>query len=137
MNEKECNIWLEPAFYRCIPTSGAVDTDGAAIFDVALAHEANARYANLNMDLGRLLSSRGNHVHELRSDLLSFPVKQFQWSGTREDICIRSAHELMDIVGDKLTLLPRPPDYEDGSNWSILAPKLSFLPDNIIIIRLI
>lgn len=135
MIQKVCNLWLEPADYRCIPTSGAVDADGAAILDAPLALDAKERYCDLDIDLGRLLSARGNHVHELRPGVLSFPVKQFQWSRTSEEIVVRSAHEAQEIVGSSITLLPRPPGFEDDEQWQSLAMRLDFLPDNIIVVK--
>ena len=94
MNEKACNLWLEPAEYRCIPTTGALTSDGGAVMDSGLALEAKQRFRDLDVDLGRLVAARGNHVHLVRPGLVSFPVKQYQWSGTRLDIVQRSAHEL-------------------------------------------
>ena len=66
--------------------------------DAGIALEAVQRYQSLDADLGRLLTSRGNHVHELRPDLLSFPIKQYQWSGADLNIVTRSGHELVELV---------------------------------------
>lgn len=135
MVEKSCNLWLEPAEWRCIPTIGATAPDGAAIMDAGLAREAASRYANLEGDLGVLLTSRGNHVHELRPGLLSFPYKQYIWSGLNLPILERSARELMTIVGAARTLLPRPPMGPSDPPWEQVAQTLSFLPDNIVVIQ--
>ena len=90
MNETACNLWLERADYRCILTSGAV-ANGEAVLDTPSAREAAKRYQGLEIDLGRLLTSRGTHVHLVRPDLISFPIKQFQWSGPTVDVIRRSA----------------------------------------------
>ena len=135
MNEKACNLWLEPAEYRCIPTTGALTSDGGAVMDSGLALEAKQRFRDLDVDLGRLVAARGNHVHLVRPGLVSFPVKQYQWSGTRLDIVQRSAHELCALVGDAKTLLPRPTSGEDDVPWDEVAKVLSFLPDNILVIK--
>jgi len=103
--------------------------------DAGVALEAVQRYQSLDADLGRLLTSRGNHVHELRPDLLSFPIKQYQWSGADLNIVTRSGHELAEWVGGEITLLPR---FNQGANdpaWETIAEALAFLPDNIIIIQ--
>ena len=80
MVEKTCNLWLESADYRCILATGAVSA-GEALLESRSAREAAAKFAGLAGDLGRLLTSRGNHVHLVRPGLVSFPIKQYQWSG--------------------------------------------------------
>ena len=135
MQEKACNLWIEPADYRCIPTTGALTGDGAAIMDSGLALEAKQRFHDLDVDLGRLIASRGNHVHVIRPGLVSFPIKQYQWSGMSLEIVQRSARQLCDVVGDAKTLLPRPATAEDDVSWEEVAKVLSFLPDNVIIIQ--
>ena len=79
--------------------------------------------------------SRGNHVHELRPDLLSFPIKQYQWSGADLNIVTRSGHELADLVGSEITLLPRFNLAANDPPWEAIAEALAFLPDNIIVIQ--
>jgi hypothetical protein len=135
MQEKVCDLWIEPADYRCIPTSGAVASDGTAVMDSGIALQAKQRYADLEVDLGRLLTARGNHVHELRPGLLSFPVKQYEWSGVVIDIVRRSANELQALVGDAKTLLPRPELKDEDVTWEALAEALSSLPDNIVVVQ--
>lgn len=135
MIEKTCNLWLESAQWRCVPTSGATTPSGEAIMDAGIALEAVQQYQSLDADLGRLLASRGNHVHELRQGLASFPIKQYQWSGIDLSTIIRSGHELCELVGDAITLLPR---FNQGANalpWETYAEALSFLPDNIVIVQ--
>ncbi len=135
MNEKVCNPWLEPADYRCIPCSGAVTSNGLAVMDSGLALEAKQRFRDLDVDLGRLLSSRGNHCHLFRPGLVSFPVKQYQWSELDLDIVRRSARELCTLVGDAKTLFPRPTSAEANLSWDEVAKVLDFLPDNIVVIQ--
>ncbi len=135
MKEKACNLWLEPAEYRCILTTGAVASDGAAIMDSGMAMEACKRYHGMDSDLGRLLASRGNHVHVIRPGLVSFPYKQFQWAGPSLQFITRSAHELVEIVRDAKTLLPRPGCGPGELPWEEVSKALAFLPDNIIIIQ--
>jgi hypothetical protein len=134
MKEKVANLWTEPAEFRCILTSGAVADDGTAIIDSPITRTAASKFAGLDVDLGRLISSRGNHTHILRPGLISFPVKQYQWSGPKLDIITRSARELVQLVGSAVTLLPRP--NEGGvPEWEQVAQALDFLPENIIVIQ--
>ena len=71
MQEKVCDIWLEPADFRCIPTSGALTSNGEAVLGPGIAHEASQKFQGLALDLGRLIAARGNHVHLIRPGLLS------------------------------------------------------------------
>ena len=135
MVEKVCNLWLEKADYRCVPTSGAVAPDGSALLDVGLATDAAKRFNGFDQDLGRMIAARGNHVHVVRPGLCSFPVKQFQWSKPSLDIITRSARELMELVGDAKTLLPRPGCGPNELTWEEVSAALSFLPDNIIVVQ--
>ena len=133
MQEKTCNLWSEKADYRCIPTTGATTDDGEAILESNVARQAAQRYAGLAVDLGRLLTSRGNHVHLIRPGLLSFPIQQYAWSGPSLQTIQRSAGELAAIVGDGKTLLPWP-----GEGVLVreqVAQALSGLPDNIIVVQ--
>ena len=135
MIEKVCNLWLESADWRCIPSLGATTPEGAAIMTAAVALEAAEQYHNIDVDLGRLLTSRGNHVHELRPGLVSFPIKQYEWSGLDLKIIGRSGRELAEIVGDAKTLLPRFNTAASDPPWEEIAKALAFLPDNVIAIQ--
>lgn len=135
MIEKTGDLWLEPADWRCIPTIGATSADGVAIMESPAAREAAQKYSNLDVDLGQLLAARGNHVHELRPGLLSFPYKQFAWSGINLPILKRSVQELIPIVGSKKTLLPRPPLAPNDPPWETIAQALAALPDNVIVLK--
>lgn len=135
MIEMECNLWIEPADYRCIPTIGATAPDGTAMMEFGVAREAASKFSGIATDLGHLIKSRGNHVHELRPGLLSFPIQQYAWSGPSLQIIERSARQLMAIVGDKKTLLPRPGCEAGQLDWEAVKGVLSFLPDNIVVVR--
>jgi hypothetical protein len=135
MIEKVCNLWLEPADYRCIPTTGATTPDGEAIMESGIALEAARKFHNIEVDLGRLLASRGNHVHLIRPGVVSFPVKQYAWAGLSLPTIKRSAQELRALVGDAKTLLPRPVRGDADPPWEKIAEALSSLPDNIIVIQ--
>lgn len=135
MIEKVCNLWIEPADWRCIPTTGATEPDGSAVMDSIVAKEAADKFHGLATDLGRLIVSRGNHVHELRPGVASFPLKQYAWAGISTEIIKRSAKELARLVGDAKTLVPRPELTDSDPPWEQIAEALSSLPDNIIIVQ--
>jgi hypothetical protein len=135
MLEKDCNIWIESADFRCIPTTGATTPDGTAIMDFGVAAESVKKFAGIDIDLGHLIKSRGNHVHQIRPGLLSFPMQQYAWSGPNLMIIERSAKQLATIVGTAKTLLPRPGCGPGQLNWEDVKKVLEFLPDNIIACR--
>ncbi len=129
MTEKNCNLWLERADYRCVLTSGAVGPDGAAVIDTVSATTAAKKFAGFATDLGRLLQARGTHVHQVRDDLLAFPIKRFKWEKPNAAIIKQSATELLAIVGEKVTLLPKP----DGIPWDDVKAALADLPDTVVV----
>ena len=135
MIEKACNLWMETATYRCVPTSAAVNDDGEAVMDSGIAKEATSRFSGLALDLGRLLASRGNHVHLVRPGIVSFPIKQYQWSKPDLMIIQRSARELCELVGDEKTLLPRPGCGQGELSWEQVSQALGTLPDNIVVVE--
>ena len=135
MIQKTCNLWLERAEYRCILTSGAVGGDGDALLESRAAREAASKFAGLAGDLGRLIQARGNHVHLIRPGLCAFPIKQFQWSGPTLQVIQRSAHELAELVGKAITLLPRPGCGPGELPLADVVNALSFLPDNIVVVE--
>jgi hypothetical protein len=134
MNQKTCNLWLERASYRCIPIIGALN-GGEAVMDKGIALEAANRFQGLTTDLGRLIASRGNHVHLIRDDLVSFPVAQFAWAGPSLQIIQRSVRQLIQLVGDSPTLLPRPGCDAGELDWDAVAEALGALPDNVTVIE--
>ena len=135
MIEMACNLWLERADYRCILTTGVVTEEGLAVLESPLAKEAATRFAGLDLDLGRLITARGNHVHVIRQGLVSFPIQQFQWSGPNLQIIERSAQELSGLVGAAKTLLPRPGCGEGELSWEDVSQALASLPDNIVVVQ--
>ena len=134
MKEMVGNLWLESAAFKCIPTTGTVTPDGSAVLDSGPGKEAAAKFQGLEVDLGRMIASRGNQVHVLRPGLLSFPVQQYQFGGPTLQIIERSAKQLLAIVADAKTLLPRPGCGPGQLKWEDVAKVLAFLPDNVIVI---
>jgi len=135
MIEKVCNLWLEPAEYRCILTSGALTPEGLAILDDPIGQEAAKRFAGLEQDLGRLIAARGNSVQQLGNGLIAFPIKRFQFAKPTLQIIQRSVQELVALVGSSKTLLPRPGCAPGQLTWEEVAPALAGLPDNIVVVQ--
>lgn len=135
MIEKVCNLWLEPAEYRCIPTTGQTTSAGEAVMTTGIPLEVARKYSGIETDLGRLIASLGNHVHVIRQGLVSFPTTQYAWAGPSLQLIQRSARELIELVGGAKTLLPRPGCGPGELEWARVAEVLSILPDNIIVIQ--
>lgn len=132
MIEKFCNLWADPAKYRCVPTNGTV-SKGEAVMNSGIALEAAQKFIGLSSDLGRLITSRGNHVQIIRPEIVAFPVKQYEWQEVVPKIVKRSIQELLELVGDNRTLLPRFLD-KHNTAWQEIENMLLSLPDTIIVI---
>jgi hypothetical protein len=135
MIEKVCNLWLESAEYRCVPTSGALTPDGLAILDNPISIEAGKRFSGFEQDLGRSIAARGNHVSQIGAGLIAFPVKRFQFAKPSLQIISQSVQELIALVGGAKTLLPRPGCGPDELSWEEVSKVLANLPDNIIVVQ--
>lgn len=63
----------------CITTNGFVKRNGECVMGRGIAKAIQEFYPNIPKDLGKLIKSKGNHVHliyeEDETDILSFPVK--------------------------------------------------------------
>lgn len=103
--------------------------------DSGVALEAKQRFAGIESDLGRLIASRGNHVHLIRPGIISFPIQQFAFAGPSLQVIARSAQELRELVGNAITLLPRPGTEAGGLDWERVSEALRLLPDNVIVIQ--
>lgn len=135
MIEKVCNLWLESAEYRCIPSSGALTPEGMAVLDNPISEEAAKRFQGFEHDLGRLIAARGNHVLHIGGGLIAFPVKRFQFAKPSTQIIAQSVQELIALVGNAKTLLPRPGCGPGELTWEEVSPVLANLPDNIIVVQ--
>jgi len=134
MKQMVGNFWITKADYRCIPVSGALTPEGAAILDSTIAKQAADRFANLDGDLGRMVAATGSHVYVIRPGVLSFPVKRYLWSALDLEIIKRSGRELAQIVGESKTLLPMPDFGAAGPTAEQIVEALSFLPDNVTLL---
>ena len=132
MIEKNCNLWAAAAKYRCVPTNGTV-TNGEAEMTSGTALEATQRFIGLSGDLGRLIVSCGSRVQVIRPEIVAFPIKQYEWQDVIPSIVKRSAKELVALIEDETTLLPRFLG-KDDAGWQEIEEILSSLPDNVIVI---
>lgn len=154
---EEClNLWEVPCCARCITTNGTVKANGRAVMGRGCAKQACERYFALQLALGSLLRTHGNHVQILAAPpvptpelllskiepavLVSFPVKH-QWQERADLTLIRqSAYELV-VLADKegwaTVVLPRPGCGNGQRKWHEVRPILQpVLDDRFTVVTL-
>ncbi len=111
-----------------ITTSGFVTKRGTAVFGRGCARQAQERFPDLPLRLGRLLASRGNHVAALGPGLVSFPVEETPWALPDCRLIRRSARELRELAdgeGWGMIVVPRPGCGGGGLDWREVRPLLA------------
>jgi hypothetical protein len=141
MLEQCGNMWkIVDADARCVTTNGVVKSNGNAVMGRGVAMQARQRYIGVDRELGQLLRARGNHVHKLAEDLVSFPTKN-DWRHISSRVLIeRSARELValaDAEGWNRVLLPRPGCGAGGLRWVEVQPIIApILDDRFVVVSL-
>jgi hypothetical protein len=123
----------------CITTNGFVKSNGECVMGRGIALTCRNMFPNLASHLGSLILTKGNHVHLLGTDnvsyIISFPVKHNWWESADIELIKRSCNELMTIC-DKHNfhriLLPRPGCGNGHLNWSDVEPIITPLLDDRI-----
>jgi hypothetical protein len=141
MKEDLLDLWQAPCDARCITTNGSVKPNGRAVMGRGCAKQACARYAFLQLTLGKRIIADGNHVqilipaHTSGTDgipLVSFPVKH-DWNMRADLVLIRqSAYELVvlaDKAGWRSVVLPRPGCGNGQRKWHEVRPILQEILD--------
>lgn len=121
-----------------ITTNGSLTRDGRAVAGRGVTLQAAGRYPWLAERLGSLLREQGNHVFDLGSGIVSFPVEETAWSYPDLRIIARSAEELRllaDAGGWELIVVPRPGCGGGGLLWRDVRPLLeSWFDERFIVI---
>lgn len=129
MFEISGDIWtLDDEAIIAITTNGSVTRDGRAIFGRGVARQALQRFPHFAEILGTLLQERGNHVHELGNDIVTFPVEETAWSLPDLRLITRSARELRELADRNAwqkIIVPRPGCGGGGLAWSDVQPLLA------------
>ncbi len=128
MFETVGDIWeYTGAGVIAITTNGSVTPDGRAIFGRGVARQAASRHPRLAEKMGRLLVEQGNHVFDLGSGIVTFPVEETPWSLPDLGIITRSAQELRTLAdgsGWNRIVVPRPGCGGGGLAWHMVQPLL-------------
>lgn len=142
MKEVSGDLWkfMPEADLRVITTNGTVRKDGRAVMGKGCALEAVKIFPSLDKKLGERLTRNGNVVQIFNRDnldsdfaLATFPVKHYWRDNADKDLIIRSAIQLSDLVdyiGFKNIVLPRPGCGAGNLNWKEVKPLISRLLDN-------
>lgn len=148
MREARGNLWTFPADARVITTNGSVRHDGRAVMGRGCAQEAMEQWPYLPAVLGDKLARFGNYVHYLgfvqrtldrcgapidATDLFSFPVKHLWFEKADTELILRSARELVELVGRdgfSRVVLPRPGCGNGRLQWETVGPLLAQVLDD-------
>lgn len=129
MQEITGDIWdYRARAIIAITTNGSVTQEGRAIFGNGVAGQASDRFPWLAARLGELLGTHGNHVYDLGSGIVSFPVEETPWSQPDPRLIARSAGELRmlaDLMGWTEVVVPRPGCGGGGLQWREVRPLLT------------
>ncbi len=116
-----------------VTTNGHVDGSGKADLGRGCARQAGERFPGLALRLGSMLRARGNHVHYLGEDVVSFPVEENPWSVPDPALIRRSARELRalaDVMGWRYIIVPRPGCGGGGLDWKEARPLVAEVFDD-------
>jgi hypothetical protein len=92
-----------------------------------VARQAALRFPGIVEKLGSLMAEQGNHVFDLGSGIVSFPVEDTAWSQPDVRLIARSAEELRilaDCSGWRRVFVPRPGCGGGGLVWKDVKPAL-------------
>ncbi|WP_224981665.1 macro domain-containing protein [Geomonas agri] len=134
MREIEGDIWnYFGKGVIAITTNGHVTRNGTGVVGNGVARQALERFPDLQLRLGEILRTSGNHVASLGDNLVSFPVEDSPWALPDLRLIRRSAEELRrlaDHEGWQLIIVPRPGCGGGGLSWREVRPLLTDLFDD-------
>jgi hypothetical protein len=115
-----------------ITTNGWVKEDGKSVMGRGCALRAKRLISDLDVTLGTLVSTKGNHVHLLRDyhiepSIVSFPVKDIWWELAEFWLIERSCQELVELVTTlewETVWMVRPGCGSGGLDWINVKPIL-------------
>lgn len=142
MKEVKGNIWTYTGQGKIvIPTNGFVKANGRCVMGRGLAFQAMNRYKEVAEELGGLIKVKGNHVHQLKADLISFPVKHVWWEKADLDLITQSMIELVDYSTEHPELkffLPRVGCGNGQLQWKDVKPilEIGMIDDRFTVVNL-
>lgn len=120
-----------------ITTNGHITRDGSAVVGRGVARQALERFPDLQLRIGAMIRTIGNHVAILGNGLVSFPVEDSPWALPDPRLIRRSAEELRRLADREswqLIVVPRPGCGGGGLSWREVRPLLEELFDDRFLI---
>ena len=140
MKEVFGNLWIylgQSNTNVLITTNGDVKKNGECVMGRGCARQARDTFPGLALELGKLITTKGNKVHQLKSCLYSFPVKHHYWEKADLKLIRQSALRLKYLATqhpEQKWVLPRPGCSNGKRTWAEVKPLLEDLPDNVHVI---
>jgi len=104
-----------------ITTGGCVNKNGVCEMPRGCARQARDRFPNLSWHLGQMINMHGNHVFDLGSRIVSFPVENSPLERPEFQLIERSCQELVELAdykGWQRIIVPRPGCGGGGLQWA-------------------
>ncbi len=136
MKEIHGNLWDATEDYIIITTNGIVKGDGACVMGRGVALQAKDKYPNIPYELGNLITERGNNLHVLSHNLISFPVKDHWKEQAKIKIISRSMTQLKHFADRNPSFsfaMPRPGCGNGRLSWAVVKRVLDSLDDRFVI----
>lgn len=123
-----------------ITTNGVVTRLGKSVMLRGCARQAAIRYPEILKTHGTLLLNHGNHVFDLGSRIVSFPVEEEPYQNPDIRLIEQSCKELVGLVNDKdwqKIVVPRPGCGGGGLSWADVEPVLEkYFDDRFYVISM-
>lgn len=116
-----------------ITTGGCVRKDGTCEMPRGCARQARERFPQLAWHLGQQIRMHGNHVFDLGSRIVSFPVENSPLERPEPELIEQSCRELVELAdykGWSQVVVPRPGCGGGGLDWGDVRPILERYLDN-------
>lgn len=128
MREIVGNIWdFRETAIVAITTNGQVSKSGKAVMGRGVAAQAAHMFPEIPALLARCIGEKGNHVHYLGDNIVSFPVEHSPYQVPDLHLIERSARELValaNVHGWLSLVVPRPGCGGGGLSWKDVRPIL-------------
>jgi len=131
------DIWTVQADFRGITTNGTVKKNGCVVMGRGVALQARDKYPGIDCELGQRILNEGNHVHMLRGEVFSFPVKRDWWEPASIGLIKQSVGELTILAQwfpKAVFAIPMPGTGNGHLAPEIVWPLLQGLPNNVMIV---
>lgn len=128
MKEIKGNLWdFTNKCIIAITTNGTVKKSGECVMGKGCALEAKLKFPGLDKKLGELIIQKGNKVHYLGNNIVSFPTKYNWWEDADIQLIEKSAKQiamLASLMNWHTVIIPRPGCGSGRLKWADVKPIL-------------